>query len=204
MKEEPAGAGPLRRRSRAVGVLVVLAVLLVISSGLTPASASGGGWHHEYDPSGAIVYTEVTEDTCDVPGLTVQLDLRTPHKKWRYVWARNGLPLYREVAWDQATYTNVDTGVFITVHDTHARRDLRVTDNGDGTSTVSLLVTGTNLVFDENGGFLDGFIYWLRIELQIDNGDTPKDPDDDDVIGGEVLDFGSTGDLCDSMVPALT
>ena len=72
MKEEAPRPGSLRRRySRAVWtILVALAGLLVASTGLSPASASGGGWEYWQD----LEYTEVTEDTCDVPGLTVRLD----------------------------------------------------------------------------------------------------------------------------------
>jgi hypothetical protein len=201
MSQATARRGSPRRPTRAVWApFVGLAALLLAFVGPTPASASGGGgWEYWHD----VEYSEVTEDTCDVPGLTVQLD-QVSDGKWRIVRARNGLPLYQEVGRYTNTYTNLANGAFVTTAETQFLAQRRVTDNGDGTNTALVRVTGRPRVHDQDGALLDAFRYRLWVELNIDNGGTPKDPDDDEVTGGRILDRRSTGDLCDSMVPALT
>jgi hypothetical protein len=67
------------------------------------------------------------------------------------------------------TFTNVFTQV---------SKDLKVTDNGDGTLTIVVMSAGMNRYYGP-----DGFLFHdsgnFRFELLIDNGGTPTDPSDD-------------------------
>ena len=85
-------------------------------------------------------------------------------------------------------------------------KDLRVTDNGDGTLTVLILATGNGVVYGENGEAIARNPGQIRIELLVDHGGTPGDPEDDVVLSEELV-KGSTGrsdDFCAAAVPALT
>ena len=85
-------------------------------------------------------------------------------------------------------------------------KDLRVTDNGDGTFTLVVLVTGNSTVYGMDGKAIARNPGQVRDEILIDNNGTPQDPSDD-----EFLEFiqeikGSTGrtdDFCAAAVPAL-
>jgi hypothetical protein len=85
-------------------------------------------------------------------------------------------------------------------------KDLRVTDNGDGTQTILILATGNAVLYGDDGKAIARNPGQIRFEILVDDGGTPTDPSDD-----EFLDFlgvvkGSTGrsdDFCEAAVPAL-
>ena len=124
--------------------------------------------------------------------------------KWRFVRARNGLPLYQEVARDTSTHMNLANGAFVTRVEERVLVPRQFTDNGDGTLTAIARLIAKFRVYASDGAVLDTFRIWGRLEVTIDHGGTPRNGEDDEVIGGRFLDERSTGDLCDSMVPALT
>jgi hypothetical protein len=85
-------------------------------------------------------------------------------------------------------------------------KDLRVTDNGDGTLTVLILATGNAVLYDEDGKAIARNPGQIRLELLIDHGGTPNDPSDDEVLSEELV-RGSTGrsdDFCEAAVAALS
>jgi hypothetical protein len=85
-------------------------------------------------------------------------------------------------------------------------KDLRVTDNGDGTLTVLILATGNAVLYGENGKAIARDTGPIRVEFLIDHGGTPTDPSDDVVLSEELV-KGSTGrsdDFCAAAVPALS
>ena len=85
-------------------------------------------------------------------------------------------------------------------------KDLRVTDNGDGTLTVLILATGNAVLYDQNRKAIARNPGQIRLELLIDHGGTPNDPSDDEVIAEEVVreSTGRSDDFCGAAVPALT
>ena len=85
-------------------------------------------------------------------------------------------------------------------------KDLRVTDNGDGTLTVLILATGNAVLYGQNGKAIARNPGQIRLELLIDHGGTPTDPSDDEVITEEVVrdSTGRSDDFCAASVPALT
>ena len=85
-------------------------------------------------------------------------------------------------------------------------KDMRVTDNGDGTLTVVILATGNAVLYGQNGKAIARNPGQVRIELLVDDGGTPTDPSDDEILAEEVVreSTGRSDDFCDAAVPALT
>ena len=84
-------------------------------------------------------------------------------------------------------------------------KDLRVTDNGDGTLTILILSTGNAVIYNSDGKAIGRNPGQVRFELLVDHGGTPSDPSDDTEISFEQV-KGSTGrtdDFCEVVVPAL-
>jgi hypothetical protein len=84
-------------------------------------------------------------------------------------------------------------------------KDLKVADNGDGTLTLVMLVTG-NAVLYAYGKSIGSDTGQVRIELLIDDSGTPTDPFDDEVIvdlGVVKEPTGRNDDFCATVVPAL-
>jgi hypothetical protein len=85
------------------------------------------------------------------------------------------------------------------------RKDLRVTDNGDGTLTILELSTGLATLYGPDGPAMGRNPGQVRFEFVVDHGGTPTDPSDD-VLLEENLVKGSTGrnaDFCETIVPVL-
>jgi len=84
----------------------------------------------------------------------------------------HGTESFTNVANDK-TFTNVFTQV---------SKDLKVTDNGDGTLTLLVMGAGVSKWFGPDGEllFLDSGTF--RFEILIDHGGTPTDPFDDEEL----------------------
>jgi hypothetical protein len=147
----------------------------------------------------------VDPDFCGA-GLTVEvavvLDIRVqavPHGADRLVY-------FLQHGTETDVLTNLENGRSLTAFSLVIEKDLRVTDNGDGTLTVLILATGNGVLYGENGKAIARNPGQIRIELLIDHGGTPNDPSDDVVLSEELV-KGSTGrsdDFCEAAVPALT
>jgi hypothetical protein len=85
-------------------------------------------------------------------------------------------------------------------------KDLRVTDNGDGTLTILVLTTGNAVIYNSDGKAIGRNPGQVRFELVVDHGGTPNDPTDDTQISFEVVkeSTGRTDDFCEVAVPALS
>ncbi len=188
-------ARALRRSAVLVGA-VVAAVTLA-------AAASGGQVFRE------TIHEEddvVLANFCDVPGLTVNdafvLDLRVhivPH-------GRDRLDYFLQHGQRTDVYTNVANGKSVRAVATVIEKDLRVTDNGDGTLTILILATGNAVLYGANGKAIARNPGQIRFEVLIDHNGTPTDPSDDEFIADLGVVKGSTGrsdDFCAAAVPAL-
>ena len=103
-------------------------------------------------------------------------------------------------------YTNLANGNAVTEVVTTVSKDLRVTDNDDGTLTILVLATGDAVVYVPDGKAIARNPGQVRFEIVVDHGGTPTDPSDD-----EFLDFrlvkestGRTDDFWAAVVPTLT
>lgn len=85
------------------------------------------------------------------------------------------------------TYTNLDTGKTYTNVYRFTERDQRVTNNGDGTLTITIATPGHNKWYDSDGNilFVTAGTFWFQI--MVDHGGTPTDPSDDEEIEGSFV-----------------
>ena len=103
--------------------------------------------------------------------------------------------------------TNADTNQTVSEVLTVVSKDLKVTDNGDGTLTIRMLGAGNDVLYDENGKAIWRSPGDFQFEILVDNGGTPTDPGDDEFLEdlGLVRDeAGPQLDFCEAVVPALT
>lgn len=175
--------------------------LAAAAAAVLAATASGGRAFNEtihYEGEFAV------EGFCDVQGLTVEiafvLDLRVhavPHGRDRLVYfLQHG----------ERTETLRANGRTLTSRALVTERDLRVTDNGDGTLTVLVLATGNATLYGEDGTAIARNPGQIRFELLVADGGTPGDPSDDEILEVLGLVKGSTGrtdDFCEAAVAAL-
>ena len=165
------------------------------------AVASGGQVFREdiHDES-----TFEVDDFCDVAGLTVEItrviDMRVhvvPH-------GSSGLAYFLQ----RGTVREVLTanGTSLTSSASVLEKDLRVTDNGDGTLTILILATGNAVLYGEDGKAIARNPGQTRFELVVDHGGTPNDPSDDMELDFRVVkeSTGRTDDFCEAAVSALS
>jgi hypothetical protein len=191
------------RRSRTLRLSAILA--LGASAAVMLATAA----------SAKVIVRETTheEDTfvlnnfCGVEGLTV-VDAFVGDFRLRAVpHGRDRLAYFLEHGKITQVFTNPATDKSVTAVAKFIEKDLRVTDNGDGTLTILVLSTGNGVVYGEDGKVIARNPGQVRFEILIDHNGTPSNPDDDEFLAdlGEVK--GSTGrtdDFCAAVVPALT
>jgi hypothetical protein len=191
------------RHSRALRFSAILALGATAAALLATAASAQQVFRetvHEED-------TIVLNDFCDVPGLTVEdafvLDLRVhvvPH-------GRDRLDYFLQHGTRTDVYTNTANGRSITARSRVIEKDLRVTDNGDGTLTILILATGNAVVYGEDGKAIARNPGQTRFEILVDHGGTPTDPSDDEFLADLGVVKGSTGrsdDFCEAAVPALS
>ena len=153
-------------------------------------------------------FSEVFEDFCEVEGLTVRQDVVFDSRLQWNARKRDRLAYFMENVRVSSTFTVLPAeDRWVTVVETTLFKDLKVTDNGDGTLTVLVLATGNLVTYDQSGKAIARNPGQVRFEVLIGDGGTPQDPSDDEFLEflGNVK--GSTGrndDFCAAAVPALT
>ena len=180
----------------------VLVTLLVLS-GLSAAVAAAAPLVHErFHDEG----TFVDSDFCGA-GLTVDGTFVTDGSVLINPRGADGLLYFLEHVKVTVVYTNRANGKTVT-HEvvTRVNKDLRVTDNGDGTLTILAFATGNDVYYGPDGNVIGRNPGQTRVEILIDHGGTPTDPSDDEFLAEEIV-KGSTGrsdDFCEAAVPALS
>jgi len=180
--------------------LALLAVS-VASAAVLAAAASAG------QPIRETIHVDETvelENFCDVDGMTVGLHRVTDIRLQVNARGPDVLAYFMQ----HGTRSEVFTfqGTSLTSSTRVNERDLRIADNGDGTVTVLILATGNSVLYGPNGKAIARQPGQIRFELVIDDGGTPTDGSDDEVLSFEVV-KGSTGrsdDFCEAAMAALT
>jgi hypothetical protein len=153
---------------------------------------------------GVFEETFLIDNFCDVPGLTVQLDSTTEARFMLIPHGPDGLGYGLEHLKITDVFTNLDNRNAVTGKQAFLSKDLRVTDNGDGTLTILGLNAGK--MYGPDGKAIARSPGQIRFEVLIDNGGTPTDPSDDEqleflgIIKGPT---GRTDDFCEAVVPVL-
>jgi hypothetical protein len=152
-------------------------------------------------------FSETIEDFCGVDGLTVQHDNTADVRLLGNPHGPDGLIYFHSTVKFTGVYTNLANGNTVTEVGNGVDKDLRVTDNGDGTLTILVLNTGNVAVFGPDGKALGRNPGQVRFEFEVDHGGTPTDPSDDVFVENSFrMVKGSTGrtdDFCEAVVPAL-
>lgn len=181
---------------------VAAATLLAVAAGGGPALAKPldrGTFHEELD----LALT----DLCGVDGLDVDLHVDVVFEYAVRSRGSDQLPYFSQLSTGTRTFTNPDNDRVVTEHFNGLEKDLRVTDNGDGTFTILVLGTGNSTVTGTDGKAIARNPGQTRWEILIDNNDTPQDPSDDEFLAdlGNVKEStGRTDDFCAAAVAELT
>ena len=186
----------LRRGS---AVLVTLLVLCGLSTAV--AAAAGPLVKERFHDEG----TFVDEDFCGA-GLTVDGTFVVDGSVLVVARGPDGLQYFLEHLKVTVVYTNRANSKTVTLDVTRLNKDLRVTDNGDGTLTILALATGNDVYYGPDGKAIGRNPGQIRVEILVDHGGTPTDPSDDEFLAEELV-KGSTGrsdDFCEAAVPALS
>ena len=148
----------------------------------------------------------VLEDYCDVPGLTVEVTRVMDMRVNVVSRGKAGLTYFLQHGVTTEVLRNAATGKTLTSIATVTEKDMRVTENGDGTLTILVLATGNAVLYGPAGKAIARNPGQTQFEILIDDGGTPNDPSDDEFLGRLGVVKESTGrndDFCEAAVPAL-
>jgi hypothetical protein len=163
------------RRARRMATVCGLVVVLAGALGAAPAGAAPIDKGHFHDV--------FTEPVTSCPGVRAVLD-GDVSGSFVFVKRGPGLAYYSESVHGTLVYTNLDTGgTFTEIFNVHSK-DLKVTDNHNGTLTILVLATGSDRYLDRNGRLVLNDPGQIRFTILVDDGGTPGDPFDDEEIEG--------------------
>ena len=181
-------------------IRLALLALTLASAAVLAAVASAG------QPLRESIHDDETfelENFCDVEGMTVEIRRVLDMRVQIGTRGRDGLAYFMQhgTIREVLTFEGTSLSSFARV----LEKDLRITDNGDGTVTVLILATGNAVLYDPNGKAIARNPGQTRFELVIDDGGTPTDPDDDEVLDFRVVkeSTGRTDDFCEAALAAL-
>lgn len=117
---------------------------------------------------------------CGLRDVPLHFDVRTNYEEGQRGTSPYPYASERRVAtW---TWTNPLTGLTFTQHNVGQSRDQSITDNGDGTITLTVQESGMSRVYGPDGELLFSDNGLLVYSLLIDTNGT-VDPEDDEVLG---------------------
>ena len=184
--------------------LVAVLALGGVASGVFAGAASAGKVSRDaFHDEGAFVL----RNFCDVQGLDVRVSFTIDARVQFVPRGRDQLAYFLQHGTRAETLTNLANGTSLTSFTRVTEKDLRVTDNGDGTLTVLILATGNGTLYGADGKAIARNPGQVRFRLLVDHGGTPTDPSDDEIIAflGNVKEStGRSDDYCEAAVPALT
>jgi hypothetical protein len=189
------------RHSRKLRLSALLALGVTAAAMLAVAASAEPLLKERFHDEG----TFVDEDFCGA-GLTVDGAFVTDGSVLVVARGPDRLAYFLEHLTITVVFTNRDNGKTVTLTVVRVNKDLRVTDNGDGTLTILFLATGNDVFYGSDGEVIGRDPGQIRLEILVDHGGTPTDPSDDEFLSEELV-KGSTGrsdDFCAAAVPALT
>ena len=187
------------RLARTLGLAAGLAA--AVSMTLAAGASAKPIEHAEFHDEG----TFIAHDFCDVLGLDVQGDFVFDNRFLINPHGPDGLIYFQENFRVTTVFTNLANGNTVTEVVNAIGKDLRVTDNGNGTLTILVLSTGNVAVYGPDGKAIARNPGQVRFEFVVDHGGTPTDPSDDLLLEERFV-KGSTGrsdDFCEAVVPVL-
>jgi|SRR5262245_2731974 len=183
------------RRLRARGIAAGLAAAAVLA---TPAAAGAKPLEHEH-------FHDEEHETILECGLTLQHDLVVDGQFLLKSRGPEGLAYGSEQLRGTETFTNLANGHTFVIEFANNNKDMRVTDNGDGTLTIVGQGTGNFVVSGSHSPVVLRDTGMTRVEVLIDNAGTPTDPSDDEFLEfvgvvKESTGRNDLGDFCDDLL----
>jgi hypothetical protein len=189
------------RHSRKLRLSALLALGVTAAAMLAAGAAAQPPFKERFHDEG----TFVDDDFCGA-GLTVDGTFVVDGSLLVVAHGPDGLAYFLEHISATTTFTNRANGKTVTIVGSPLNKELRVTDNGDGTLTILGLRTGNDVFYGPDGKAIGRNPGQIRLEILVDHGGTPTDPSDDVFLTEELV-KGSTGrsdDFCEAAVPALS
>jgi hypothetical protein len=168
----------------AIASTIGLTAAALLSS-IAPAAAAPLEHSQFHDVS-----TEVVQQFCGDLVVRIDTDIRGTFLVKSQ--GPDGLAYFLESLHGTVAFTNLATGKSFTNVFNFINKDLKVTDNGDGTLTILAMSTGSNKNYGPDGKLLFNNPGQIRVEILVDHSGTPTDPNDD-VFLSEKLVRPSTG-----------
>ena len=190
------------RHSRKLRLSAILALGATAAAMLAVAASAEPPLKERFHDEG----TFVDQDFCGA-GLTVDGTFVGDGKLLVVAHGPDGLAYFLEHLDATVTFTNRANGKTVTLTVRRVTKDLRVTDNGDGTLTILVLATGNDVLYGSDGKAIGRDPGQTRFEILVDHAGTPTDPSDDVFLADLGVVKGSTGrsdDFCETVVPALS
>jgi hypothetical protein len=191
------------RHSRKLRLSAILALGATAAVTLAAAASAGQIFRETFHEE----EIEVINNYCGVPGLTVESAVVRDGRVHVVPHGRDGLAYGGLHIKETEVVTNLANGNSVTFFSTFIEKDLRVTNNGDGTLTILILATGNTVLYGEDGKAIARNPGQQRIEILLDHGGTPTDPSDDEFLeflGVVKESTGRSDDFCEAAVPILT
>ncbi len=188
------------RRSASIFKAAVLAGVIAAFPGFVGAASAASNWQDfHFDPEN---YTE--RNFCGVSGFTVKFQ-ETGDGRFRFsARGPERLPHLMQHATVVQVATNPANGKSVTAVQSRNVNTLDVTDNGDGTSTAIRLIVSRTVIYAESGETIGHYTGQARLKLLFDNGGTPTDPSDDQIISGKPIKIVEHGDdVCTTLIGAI-
>jgi hypothetical protein len=153
-----------------------------------PGSASPKPLEHEHF---AGSFSQVHEDFCGIPFVRQDVAFRetitlNPHGPDGLAYSLSRLHV-------RVLYTNLANGRTAAEVVNNVRKDLKITNNGDGTLTILFLVAGSHKWYDDDGKLFLNDAGQVQFAFQMDHKGTPDDPRDDEFIASFGNAKGPTG-----------
>ena len=193
------------KRMPGIRLIVVLTAVAAVAA-LTGVGASGAAAGQVFRVTSHEQDSIVLSDFCGVPGLTVEQAFVIDISVHAVPHGPDGLAYFLQHGTETDVFTNLAAGKSVTGVAKVIEKDMRVTDNGDGTLTILILATGNATVYGANGKAIARNPGQTRLELVVDHGGTPNDPSDDEELALRAVrdSTGRSDNFCSAVVPALT
>jgi len=167
------------RTIRRLCTVALVTGLTLLGMGSAPAAARPIEQGHFHDS-----FSEVFENC----GLTLRSDVDVEGRFLANSQGPDGLIYFTEVSHGTLSWTNLANGKTMTASFAGVFKDLKVTDNGDGTVTIVSMSSGNfRVVGPEGGAALRMSTGTIRFEVLIDLGGTPTDPSDDTELDFQII-----------------
>jgi hypothetical protein len=173
-----------------------------VAAGLTVATIAVGGAASAGPPIEHVKFheetTEIVENFCDVPGLTMRLDRVLDGKFLGKTRGADDEPFIVEHEKFTDVWTNPANGNVVTVEAANLFKIQELTINPDGTTTVIQLGTGSFTAYGPDGKAIARDPGQIRVEFLFHVDGTFE------VVGVVKESTGRSDDFCAAAVPVLT